>query len=442
MRRQGLMLAGLLLMIAAAAMAFAWLSKPAHLRLAVGPIGSEDVRLAAGLVQAAQREKGPIRLRLALVDDPRGAARALDEGKVDLAVVRSDAAMPEEGLTSLVLRRSHSILIVKADRGFERIADLKGKTIAAPRDQPDDLKLLRTILDHYEFSPDAATILPLPPNEFAAALREGRADAVFLVGSPSSRRLSKLIGSLTRAVGGAGVSFVPVRESQAIAALNRALESSELISGAFGGEPPRPSAAVPTLSVTTRLMAHRTLADDTVGELVKFVLNARQPLSAEIGSAQAIETPSTEKDAALPTHPGAAAYIDGEQETFFERYGDWFYLGVMALSIVGSAAAAFVSRMRSTRRDRAMEGLRRLLKILHEARTAGDAAQLHALESEIDAILSDMLIRAADDELDTAALSATRIAVDQAMRAIAERRDALDRAPAEQEVAPPQRLRL
>mgnify|MGYP003344486219 CR=1 FL=1 len=47
---------------------------------------------------------------------------------------------------------------------------------------------------------------------------------------------------------------------------------------------------------------------------------------------QALETPATDKDAPLPVHAGAAAFIDGEQKTFFERYGDWFYLGVMGLS--------------------------------------------------------------------------------------------------------------
>ena len=118
MRRHGLMLAGFLLALASAALAFAWLSKPTQLRVAVGPLGSEDVRLLAGLVQAVQREKGSVRLRMTLVEDPRAAAAALDEGKAELAVARSDVALPNEGLTALTLRRSHAILIVKADRGW------------------------------------------------------------------------------------------------------------------------------------------------------------------------------------------------------------------------------------------------------------------------------------------------------------------------------------
>ena len=31
-----------------------------------------------------------------------------------------------------------------------------------------------------------------------------------------------------------------------------------------------------------------------------------------------------------PVHPGTIAYSEGETKTFFERYGDWMYIGIMA----------------------------------------------------------------------------------------------------------------
>ena len=36
----------------------------------------------------------------------------------------------------------------------------------------------------------------------------------------------------------------------------------------------------------------------------------------------------------MPVHPGAAAYLDGELKTFFDRYSDLMYWGLMLFSFV------------------------------------------------------------------------------------------------------------
>ncbi|WP_342360045.1 ABC transporter substrate-binding protein [Terrarubrum flagellatum] len=421
MRRHGFLIAALLLLVGVGALAASWLTKPQTLRVAVGPLHSEDVRLVAGLVQAAQREKGGLRLKLVLADDPKKAAALLDDGKVDLAVARSDVAVPEHGLTAVVLRRAVVVLLVRADRGLTRIADLKGKTIGAPKAAPENLKLLRTILAQYELPEESIRIDPIE-GDAAAALRDGRVDAIYLVGSTLSRPLTDAIATIARGAGDAGVAILPIREAAAIAARNPALESTDLVAGAFGGEPPRPADMTPTVSITHRLMASRDLNNDTVGDLTRFVLDARLALASELPLAQGIEAPSTEKNAALGAHPGAAAYIDGEQESFFDKYSDWFYLVVMVMSVVGSGAAAVIGRVNSRKRNDAMAGLTRLLAILHEARAADDDAALAKLEQEADVILVDTLARAAQGDLDEAGLSAYRLAMDQTARGIAERR--------------------
>jgi len=42
----------------------------------------------------------------------------------------------------------------------------------------------------------------------------------------------------------------------------------------------------------------------------------------------------------IPIHPGAAAYFDGEQKDFFDRYGNALYYGPMLLGALASLAAA------------------------------------------------------------------------------------------------------
>ena len=59
--------------------------------------------------------------------------------------------------------------------------------------------------------------------------------------------------------------------------------------------------------------------------------------------ANRMEEPSTDKAAPFPAHPGAVAYLDGEEETFLDKYSDFIYIGAMLLSVLASAAAALAS---------------------------------------------------------------------------------------------------
>ncbi len=104
-RRGFLVLAGLFALSAVAALVFHVLNAPTQLRLAVGPIGSEDVRMAAAFVQAVNRDKGSLRLRLVISDGLEDSAAKLDRGSAELAIVRPDIALPVRGETLLITRR-------------------------------------------------------------------------------------------------------------------------------------------------------------------------------------------------------------------------------------------------------------------------------------------------------------------------------------------------
>ncbi len=56
-----------------------------------------------------------------------------------------------------------------------------------------------------------------------------------------------------------------------------------------------------------------------------------------------IEAPSTDKDASVLVHPEALAYLADDQKTFFDRYGDTIFYGLLIFPIFGSAIAAVAS---------------------------------------------------------------------------------------------------
>lgn len=417
-------LAALLLMAGLVAFGVYLWSQPKTLTLAVGPLGSDDARLAAALVQGLSREKKPVRLRLVLTEGSAESARKIDAGKVDLAIVRPDIALPAKADTALITRRSFPFFIGSKDLGTDRISGLRGKRIGVVRAPNGNLDLLKLVLSQYEVKPEEVTIVPLGPEDVQVAITEGHIDVLFAVNALNARVVTEAGARLHRAFG-EHPTIIPIREADALAARNHAIESGEIVRGALGGDPPVPAENLPSISITSRLMAAQSLDDTRVGELVSAILSLRVTLAADLPAIQGLETPETDKDAPLAVHSGAAAFIDGEQETFFERYGDWFYLGVMVLSVLGSAAAGLLGVESATRRKRAMADLNRLVVLLGAMRTAPDESELAAMEREADAILAGVLENYARGDIDSGGIGAYRFAMDQLGRAAAERRIAL-----------------
>ncbi|WP_186417227.1 TAXI family TRAP transporter solute-binding subunit [Bosea sp. CS1GBMeth4] len=399
-------------------------TQPRTLTLAVGPLGSDDARLAAALVQGLSREKKPVRLRLVLTEGSAESARKIDAGKVDLAIVRPDIALPAKADTALITRRSFPFFIGPGDLGIDRVSGLRGKRIGVVRAPAGNLELLKLVLSQYEVRLEEVTVVALGPEDVQAAIAERHIDALFAVNALNARVVTE-VGSRLRRAFGEHPTVIPIREADALAARNRAIESGEIVRGALGGDPPLPAENLPSISITSRLMAAQTLDDNRVGELVGAILSLRVTLAADLPAIQGLEAPATDKDAPLAVHSGAAAFIDGEQESFFERYGDWFYLGVMALSLVGSGAAGLLGVESATRRKRAMADLGRLVVLLGAMRTAADEPELAAMEREADAILAGVLANYARGDIDSGGIGAYRFAMDQLGRAAAERRIAL-----------------
>jgi TRAP transporter TAXI family solute receptor len=427
-RRGFLALAGLFALSALVALSFHLATAPTVLRLAVGPIGSEDVRMAAAFVQSLNREKSSVRLKLVLTESLADSAAALDKGRAELAIIRPDIAMPAKGETVLITRRFFPFIVTAKATNIERIADLRGRKIGVVNNPVGNVDLLKTVLNYYEVPQNEVLIIGLPASEISAAVQSGQIEALFAVGALTARTLSQGV-NLIRQAWGNDATFIAIREADALASRNRALEPGEIVRGAFGGDPPRPADPLPTISVTHRLVSDPTVADTTISELTRMILTQRATLAVEVPAMQGIEAPNTAKDSALPVHNGASAYLDGNERTFFDRYGDWFYLGVMAFSLLGSGVAAMLSQASSVRRRNAMEGLTRIVAMITEARDADGLSTLLELETEADVILARTLENMARQHIDDSGLSAYRLAIDQLSRAIIERRRFLNDLP-------------
>ncbi len=406
----------------------AWYLERANLvRVAVAR-DSDDHQLMMAAASVMAREHEGVRFRLVLTDGSAKAAAALENGSADMAVVRTDIDMPRQGQTVAILQKSAVVILAPAGAGLTHMSDLRGRRIGIVVTHPGGManaRLLDILLNHYDAS-DGVEKISLTMNEVAAALTERRVDALVVVGVPSSGPLNDLVAGVGNA-GTGGAVFIPVLEARALARLFPTFEPIEIPRGAFGGAMPRPANDVPTIGVSTRLVAHTKLAESTVADVARVLFTKRPLIAAMTPLANRMEAPATDKGSPLPVHPGAAAYLDGEEETFLEKYSDFIYIGAMLLSILASAAAALASRLSATKHARSEELMKLLLEHLAVARTASSAEHLDELEHEADVILGQALEAGTLRHLDTHRVTALGLAIDQLRLAIRDRRAQLER---------------
>jgi prepilin-type N-terminal cleavage/methylation domain-containing protein len=155
----------------------------------------------------------------------------------------------------------------------------------------------------------------------------------------------------------------------------------------------------------------------------------RRLLQSEMPIAAAIEKPDAEKGSAAAVHPGAAAYYDNNEKSFMDRYGDWLYIGAMALSGLGSMIAAMFGLTRARARKVALALIDQLIEVKQIAQTTRELSRLDGLEAQIEDVSTKGLRFARDNNFDEAGLAALRVAIDEARRAISDQRDELQPKP-------------
>ncbi len=367
-----------------------WYARPTVLTVAISRHDLDDTALIAAVDVQLKRERKTIRLRPVEAEDATDASASVDAGQADLAVVRTDVALPSYAQTVVVLHRDAAIIVALASSDLHELSDLPGHRIGILRDGPANSRLLDAALAQAEIKTDTVPTEALQPGEVADALRDKRVDAVMMVDVVSSPTVREIVKAAA-AVGGGPPIFIPVSEASAIAQRSPGYEPTTVVKGAFGGSPPRPAEEFDTLSVTHRLVANENVDQGPIAALTRFILTERSTVAATFPMARQIEAPSTDKGSALPVHPGAAAYIDDEEQTFFDKYSDMIYIGAMALGVLASGATALFSRVNG-RKSAALDGsIGRLLEMLSSARAETSNAGLDALQAEADDLLISAL---------------------------------------------------
>jgi TRAP transporter TAXI family solute receptor len=434
-RRKGspfLVLAATLAFFAAAAGTLFLILRPTTLRIAVGPVGSEDHSIIQTMSQNFSRDGLGVRLALVPTAGPVDSIAALAGDKADLAVGRADEEMPE-GATSVAVLRKNFVVLWAAARpkgsgkggktSIKAIADLAGKRVGVVGRTEVNLKLFRVILTAAGVSPDKVGVAQYNVGQIGEMIRDASLDAFMTVAPVDSKFTAEAIATTAKWRG--EPAFLPIEVSEAIASRHPAYESEEIPESAFSTSPARPDDKVETVSVSHLIIAPSSLSETTVGTLTQQIFAARPALIREIPGAGKIEKPNTDKDAALPAHPGAAAYIDGTERTFMEKYSDYIWGVVLLLSVLGSVTAwlrHYIKRDERRLNTAHREKLLLAISLLRQIETVED---LDTLQREADEILRETLTCYDNGAIEEGDLLAYGLVLDQFHNAIVDRRAAI-----------------
>jgi hypothetical protein len=130
--------------------------------------------------------------------------------------------------------------------------------------------------------------------------------------------------------------LIEIESAGAIVEAERAYESFDVPKGTLRGAPPVPDDDVTTLRTNLYLVAGKALGSDLIATLTQTIMSVRRDLMHEEPIFAQITAPSTDQDAYLPLHRGAAAVYNSTTQSFMDEYGNWIYLTPMVLGGIAS----------------------------------------------------------------------------------------------------------
>jgi TRAP-type uncharacterized transport system substrate-binding protein len=304
-----------------------------------------------------------------------------------------------------------------------KVAQLAGKKIGIVTGNEASPDLLKVVLGHYGVPFDKVQVSQIDPQNLADAVKKNSVDVIFVAGSATGAAISNAVAAATQ--GGVAPTFVEIDQADGIAKRNLAFESNDIDAGTFGGAPPTPDEDLKSLTFAEYLVARRGFSHNSVATLAKVIYTNRLAIGAQMDGEVKIIAPSTDKDASVLVHPGALDYLTDNQKTFFDKYGDDIFYGMLIFPVFGSAIAGLASYLRAGSRTRRLRLLQKVLDLVRKVHAAQALEAIEHLQVEADNLVISIIHLSEHEEFDESVRMSFSFALDQLRFAIAARRTAI-----------------
>jgi TRAP-type uncharacterized transport system substrate-binding protein len=411
----------------ASLVAYRYYTRPVTLSVAVGSIDGEAAKAMSAIANQFVSTNAPVRLKVIDSGTALEAAKTFAAGNADLAVVRGDVGDLSQAKAVVVV--SHVVVLIVAPPGstIDSIDKLKGRRVGVIGGDANS-KIVDVLSK--EFGLDRAKVfkdIALPDARQAIQSKEVSA---LLIVIPLAEKYLSLVRNFFQQGSKALPVLIPIESAGAIAESERAYESFDVPKGTLRGAPPVPDDDLTTLRASLYLVAQKKLGTDLITRLTQSIMSVRRDLMGEQPIFAQITSPSTDQDAYLPLHPGAAAVYNATQQSFMDEYGNWIYLTPMVLGGIATALAA-AWKFLGIGNPATIEGpLDSLYALSRRIRSVGTEAELSDIEEEIDNILKTQRAKSASGDESAVDDATLNVAAHRLESLIHDRRTMLAKRPA------------
>jgi TRAP-type uncharacterized transport system substrate-binding protein len=380
------LVAGILVLIAGTGLlGWRWYVRPATLTIAVGSFDGEASKVVSALASKLAQQQAPVRLSLVEKASALDAADDFSSGKVDLAVVRGDVGDLSQAQAVAVVAHAVVLLVAPPGSSITDMAGLKRATVGVVGSDINK-RLIKDLTDEYDLARAGVSFKNLALSDVRRALEAKEVRAILVV-MPLSEKYLALLRGLFPQNAKSGPVLIPLEQAGAIVEKDRAYESFDVPKGTLRGSPANPADDLTTLRTSFYLVAQKKLDNDVVTDLTESLMKARRDLVAEYPLLGQIATPDTDASAYLAVHPGAAAFYNGTQLSFLDKWGNIIFLAPMIAGGVASAIAAAWKFLRAGTPATPEVALDALYALGRRIRGSRSAAELDEIELEIDRVL-------------------------------------------------------
>ena len=418
------------LLTGAGLFAYRWYFRPTTLTIAVGSLDGEASKLVSALASRLAAANAPVRLKLVETPSAIEAADLFSSNKTDLAVVRGDVGDLSQAQAIVVLAHAVVLLVAPPGSPIAGIADLKRISVGVVGGEINR-KVVDVLTREYDLGRANVTFRNLAPAETRRALDAKEVRAILLVVPLAEKYLTLLRGLFPQNPKTAPV-LIPIEAAGAIAEKQRAYESFDIPKGTLRGSPPVPDDDVTTLRVSFYVVARKKLDNDLAGSLTEALMKARRDLLGELPILGQMTAASTDSDAYLPVHPGAAAFYNGTQQSFLDKWGNAIFLAPMIFGGIVSVLAAAWKFLRAGEARDGDPALDALYALGNRIRNAEEATELADIEREIDKVLQAQRARSAAGAENALDVTTLNVAAHRLQSLIHDRRILLAERPREE----------
>jgi TRAP-type uncharacterized transport system substrate-binding protein len=406
----------------AGVLVYHYFKHPTALTVAVGSLDGEAAKAMTVIANQLDSNNAPVRLTVVDTGNVIEAAKAFSAGKVDLAAVRGDIGDLSQARAVVVFAHLAALIVAPPGSSIASVDALKNRTVGVIGEGAN-AKLVDVLSSTYGLAKEKV-FKDVALADVRRALQSKEINALLVVIPLTEKYLSMVRGFFPQGPKALPV-LIPIDSAGAIAEAERAYESFDIPKGTLRGSPPVPDDDVTTLRTSLYLVANKKLGTNVIANLTQTIMSVRRELIGEQPAFAQIAAASTDSDAFIPVHPGAAAFYNGTQQSFMDQYSNEIFLAPMMLGGIASVLAA-AWKFLGIGNPQISEGpLDSLYALSRRIRKAGTEAELEQIEDEIDNILKAQRALAASGDENAVDASTLNIAAHRLENLIHDRRTML-----------------